>query len=92
MGNTTRREFLRTVGAAAASTGALSAFPSCAGASRAKGSRKKHPNVVLVMTEADRFSCRPDLFAHAFGSVDGALLNTNRRMAYDHGPVAAWQA
>ncbi|MHC4171251.1 MAG: twin-arginine translocation signal domain-containing protein [Planctomycetota bacterium] len=50
MGNTTRREFLRTVGAAAASTGALSAFPSCAGASRAKGSRKKHPNVVLVMT------------------------------------------
>jgi len=51
MGNPTRREFLKTIGAAVASTGALSALPSCAGASRAKRSGKKRPNVVLVMTD-----------------------------------------
>jgi len=46
MGNPTRRQFLKAIGAAAASTGALSAFPSYAGRSR-----KKRPNVVLVMTD-----------------------------------------
>jgi len=51
MGNPTRRQFLKAIGVAAASTGALSAFPSRAGASRTGRSRKKRPNVVLVMTD-----------------------------------------
>ena len=51
MGNPTRREFLKTIGAAAASGAALSAFPSYTGASRAKRSREKRPNIVLVMTD-----------------------------------------
>ena len=51
MGNPTRRQFLKAIGAAAASTGALSAFPSYAGAGRAERSHKKRPNVVLVMTD-----------------------------------------
>jgi len=51
MGHPTRRQFLKTMGAAGASTVALSAFPGCAAASRTAATRKKQPNVVLVMTD-----------------------------------------
>jgi arylsulfatase A-like enzyme len=51
MGNPTRREFLKTVGLAAASTGALSILPSGAGISQATAAQRKQPNVVLVMTD-----------------------------------------
>jgi arylsulfatase A-like enzyme len=51
MGNPTRREFLKTVGLAAASGGALSILPSRAGISQATAAQRKQPNVVLVMTD-----------------------------------------
>ncbi len=51
MGSPTRREFLKTVGFAAASAGTLSVLPSCAGASQAAAVRSKRPNVILVMTD-----------------------------------------
>jgi arylsulfatase A-like enzyme len=51
MGNPTRREFLKTVGSAAASGAALSILPSPAGISQATAAQRKQPNVVLVMTD-----------------------------------------
>jgi arylsulfatase A-like enzyme len=52
MSNPTRREFLKTVGVAAVSTGTLSMVGSLKAASPGDGfSRKNRPNVVLVMTD-----------------------------------------
>jgi arylsulfatase A-like enzyme len=51
MGNTSRREFLKSVGTAAASMGVLSALPRYAGAGQAGTNLRKRPNVVLVMTD-----------------------------------------
>ena len=47
----TRRQFLKTVGFTAASTGTLSILSSCAGMNRLTAAQKKRPNVVLVMTD-----------------------------------------
>jgi len=47
----TRREFLKTVGAAAASAGTLSILPACAGMRQMTWSERKRPNVILVMTD-----------------------------------------
>ncbi|HUW18839.1 MAG TPA: arylsulfatase [Sedimentisphaerales bacterium] len=47
----TRREFLKTMGVAAASAGALSVLPSCGGTGRTAGAKRERPNVVLVMTD-----------------------------------------
>jgi len=51
MSNPTRREFLKTIGFAAASTGMLSILPCCAGVSQATAAQRKRPNVILVMTD-----------------------------------------
>jgi len=51
MGSPTRREFLKTIGFAAVSTGTLSVLPSCAGVRQAAASQSKQPNVILVMTD-----------------------------------------
>jgi arylsulfatase A-like enzyme len=51
MGIQSRRQFLKTVGSAVASTGTLSILPGCGGISQTKVLGKKHPNVVLVMTD-----------------------------------------
>jgi len=48
----TRREFIKTIGFAAVSTGTLSVLPSCAGVSQGEAAdRSKQPNVILVMTD-----------------------------------------
>ena len=47
----TRREFLKTIGLAAASAPALSALPGCAGTAGATAEKKRPPNVVLVITD-----------------------------------------
>ncbi|MFB0554226.1 MAG: arylsulfatase [Phycisphaerae bacterium] len=51
MDNQTRRQFLKTVGYAAASTGTLSILPSCDGINQITAAQRKRPNVVLVMTD-----------------------------------------
>ena len=51
MDKQTRREFLKTVGFAAASAGTLSIFPGCAGMGQTTGAQGKRPNVVLVITD-----------------------------------------
>jgi arylsulfatase A-like enzyme len=47
----TRREFLKAIGLAAASAGAISAFPGCAGAGRARRGRQKRPNIVVIISD-----------------------------------------
>jgi len=61
MDTTSRREFLRKVGAAVASTGVLSILPNFVGTGRAGTSRTKHANVVLVMTDDQGYG---DLHCH----------------------------
>jgi arylsulfatase A-like enzyme len=51
MDNQTRRQFLKTIGYAAASTGALSILPGCDGINQTTAAGRKRPNVVLVMTD-----------------------------------------
>jgi arylsulfatase A-like enzyme len=51
VGKPTRRKFLGTIGFAAVSTGALSAWPSWASVGRTTAAESKRPNVVLVMTD-----------------------------------------
>ncbi|MDT8300110.1 MAG: arylsulfatase [Sedimentisphaerales bacterium] len=51
MGNQSRRQFLKTVGFAAASTGTLSILPGCGNIGQANAAEGKPPNVVLVMTD-----------------------------------------
>ncbi len=46
MSSPTRREFLKTVGFAAVTTGTLSVLPSYAGASQAAADQSKQPNVI----------------------------------------------
>jgi len=51
MGQTTRRQFLKTAGFMAASAGTLPMLPSCAGVGQTAQGRKGRPNVILVMTD-----------------------------------------
>ncbi len=51
MDNQSRRQFLKTVGFAAASSGTLSILTGCGGMSKTNAAERKRPNVVLVMTD-----------------------------------------
>jgi arylsulfatase A-like enzyme len=51
MDGQTRRQFLKTIGFAAASTATLSVLPRCGGISQATAAEKKQPSVILVMTD-----------------------------------------
>ena len=51
MGKQTRREFLKTVGSAAASAGAPFILPSCTSMGGMTAAQGKRPNVVLVITD-----------------------------------------
>lgn len=55
MGQQTRREFLKTVGSAAASAGTLSILPGCAGMGQVVGSEGKRPNILFFFTDDQRF-------------------------------------
>jgi arylsulfatase A-like enzyme len=61
MDNQSRRQFLKTVGLAAASTGALSILPGCGGLGRTIEAEARRPNVVLVMTDDQGYG---DLSCH----------------------------
>ncbi|MHC4241225.1 MAG: arylsulfatase [Planctomycetota bacterium] len=51
MDNQSRRQFLKTIGFAAASSGTLSILPGCGSMGQATAAEGKRPNVVLVMTD-----------------------------------------
>jgi len=51
MENQSRRQFLKTVGVAAASSGTLSILQGCSGMGQANAAERKRPNVVLIMTD-----------------------------------------
>ncbi|HUW17963.1 MAG TPA: sulfatase-like hydrolase/transferase [Sedimentisphaerales bacterium] len=55
MPNQTRREFLKTMGLAAASAGAFSLLPACSEASRAPNPRTNGPNILFLFTDDQRF-------------------------------------
>ncbi|MHC4720996.1 MAG: sulfatase-like hydrolase/transferase [Planctomycetota bacterium] len=51
----TRREFLKAVGFAAASAGAMSILQGCAGVGRVEGANGKRPNILFLFTDDQRF-------------------------------------
>jgi arylsulfatase A-like enzyme len=51
MAQQTRRQFLKTMGSAAVSAGALSLCAGCAGAGPSAGTGRERPNVILIMTD-----------------------------------------
>jgi len=51
MGKQTRREFLKTMGFAAASAGTLSVLPGCGGISQISRAERKRSNIIFIMTD-----------------------------------------
>ena len=47
----TRREFLKTMGFAAASAGTLSILPGCASLSQMMAAKKKRPNIIVIISD-----------------------------------------
>jgi arylsulfatase A-like enzyme len=60
MAKQTRREFLKALGSAAASAGAFSLLPGCAGIRQMMMAKSKRPNIIFIMTDdhaAGAMSC-----------------------------------
>ena len=72
MVSTTRREFLKTVGVAAVSTGTLSVLPNYAGVRQAAASQSKRPNVILVITDDQGYG---DLGCHDNDVIETSNLD-----------------
>ncbi|MHC4462570.1 MAG: sulfatase [Planctomycetota bacterium] len=51
MGKQTRREFLKTIGFAAASAGTLSVLPGCASIGQANRAGRKRPNIIVIISD-----------------------------------------
>jgi arylsulfatase A len=72
MSRQTRREFLKTVGSAAASAGTLSILPGCAGIRQITGAERKQPNVILVMTDDQGWG---DVRSHGNDKIDTPVMD-----------------
>ena len=68
MAKQTRRQFLKSIGYAAASGGALSLLPSCTSIAQTLGAEKKPPNILFIMTD--------DHAAHAISSYGSKINKT----------------
>jgi arylsulfatase A len=77
MSRQTRREFLKTVGSAAASAGTLLILPGCAGTDQIRGAERKRPNVILVMTDDQGWG---DVSSHGNDKIDTPVMD---RLAAD---------
>ena len=51
MGRQTRREFIKLMGLTAASAGAYSLLPGCAGAGRMSGAVENPPNIIYILAD-----------------------------------------
>jgi arylsulfatase A-like enzyme len=91
MNQQTRREFLRTIGIAAASPGVLSAAPGCTSAGHTVTPEKKRPNVVLVMTDDQGYG---DLACHGNSiiktpNLDALHAQSTRLTNFHVGPTCS---
>jgi len=68
MAKQTRRQFLKSIGCAAVSGGALSLLPSCTSIAQTLGAEKKPPNILFIMTD--------DHAAHAISSYGSKINKT----------------
>ncbi len=69
----TRREFLKAIGFGAASVGAMSILPGCAGTGRVEGAKGKRPNILFLFTDDQRFDT-----IRALGNKDIVTPNMDR--------------
>jgi len=72
MSRQTRREFLRTVGSLAVSVEALSVLPGCSGINKITVADRKHPNVILIMTDDQGWG---DVHSHGNDKIDTPVMD-----------------
>jgi len=72
MAKQTRREFLKAIGATAASVGALSILPGCAGIGQTTVAQRKQPNIILIITDDQGWG---DIHSHGNDLIDTPVLD-----------------
>jgi arylsulfatase A-like enzyme len=91
MNQQTRREFLKTIGIAAASPRVLSAAPSCTSLAQPAAKNKGRPNVILVMTDDQGYG---DLACHGNSiiktpNLDALHAQSTRLTNFHVGPTCS---
>ncbi|MFB0525791.1 MAG: arylsulfatase [Phycisphaerae bacterium] len=72
MGRQTRREFLKAIGATAASVGALSILPGCANIGQTTVAERKQPNIILIITDDQGWG---DIHSHGNDLINTPVLD-----------------
>ena len=72
MSRQTRREFLKKAGSLAVSAEVLSVLPGCSGINKIKATDRKHPNVILIMTDDQGWG---DVHSHGNDKIDTPVMD-----------------